>query len=254
MSGVPAPGIACFFFRRSNPCGTMETVTTLDIGELRRSLEAVADRDKVSQMTAYMKTRFLFLGVPSKPARQAAKPLLAASADASGDELIAFANTCWEQPEREFQYVATILLRKRVKNLESRHLPAVQDLLTTKPWWDTVDALAAWTVGPLVAADRALGAVMDEWIDGDAETDAMWLARTAILHQLSYKESTDQDRLFAYAQRRAADTEFFIRKAIGWALRQHARYEPEAVRAFVIANEASFSGLTVREALKRIGR
>lgn len=227
-----------------------ELTSELSIVELREALEELAVPEDALQMAAYMKHKFAFLGVKAKQAREAAKPLLAGSAKSTGAELVGFVETCWAQPEREFQYVGTILLRKRVANLSSKHLSAVQKFITTKAWWDTVDALAAWTVGPLVAADPSLLTTMDRW----AESEDIWLARTAILHQLSYKENTDQDRLFAYSKQRAADTEFFIRKAIGWALRQYARQEPEEVRAFVLANEQSFSGLTVREALKRIGR
>jgi 3-methyladenine DNA glycosylase AlkD len=98
-------------------------------------------------------------------------------------------------------------------------------------------------------ANHGLADEMDRWID-DAD---IWVARTAILHQLSYKSATDGDRLFAYARSRAGDTEFFIRKALGWALRQYAREEPDRVRAFVAANRSHLSGLTVREALKHIG-
>jgi len=222
----------------------------LSIVKLRHDLEELAVADEVPRMAAYMKDKFAFLGVKSKPARKAAKPLLAASAKATGNELVAFADRCWAQPEREFQYVATLVLRRRVANLSSLHLADIEKLITTKAWWDTVDSLAVWTVGPLVGADAKLADTMDRWV----ESEDMWLARTAILHQLSYKENTDQARLFTYAEQRAADNEFFIRKAIGWALRQYARTEPEAVRSFVLANEQSFSGLTVRAAIKRTGR
>ena len=95
-------------------------------------------------------------------------------------------------------------------------------------------------------ADRTLATATDRWIGGDD----IWLARSAILHQLRWGADTDADRLFEYSLRRAGDTEFFIRKAIGWALRQYARTDPDAVRAFVERHE--FSGLTRREALKHL--
>ena len=139
-------------------------------------------------------------------------------------------------------------LRKHVKLLDAGHLAPLEELITTKSWWDTVDSLAAHTVGPLIAANPELAPVMDDWI----VDDDIWLARTAIIYQLSYKERTDADRLFRYADQRAADTEFFIRKAIGWALRQYGRVDPDAVRAFVASREETLSGLTKREALKRL--
>jgi 3-methyladenine DNA glycosylase AlkD len=146
------------------------------------------------------------------------------------------------------QYVAADALRRHQQKLTPGDLAAVAELITTKPWWDTVDALATHVVGPLVLRHRELAEVMDRWIT----SEDIWLARTAILHQLLYKEQTDVTRLFAYADERAADTEFFIRKALGWALRQYARVDPAAVRAYVASREDSLSGLTRREALKRL--
>jgi 3-methyladenine DNA glycosylase AlkD len=90
---------------------------------------------------------------------------------------------------------------------------------------------------------------MDEW----SVEDNMWLARTAILHQLTYKKETDAARLFGYCLARADHPDFFIRKAIGWALREYAKSEPAAVRQFVIAHQDRLSPLSVREALKNIG-
>ena len=121
-------------------------------------------------------------------------------------------------------------------------------LITTNSWWDTVDALAVHVVGTMVHRHRELAAVMDRWIDADD----FWLARTAILHQLRWKSDTDTSRLFTYALRRAADNEFFIRKAIGWALRVYATTDPDAVRTFVDRHEDTLSALTQREARKHL--
>ncbi len=219
-----------------------------DISDLRSALEEVADPTKAGPMAAYMQGNFEFFGIPAAARRAAQKPTLTLAKSANGDELIAFARACWGEPEREFQLVAVDVLRKRVGRLEARHLDALAELITERSWWDTVDGLAAWVVGPLVQANPELSTAMDRWID----SPNIWLARTAILHQLGYKTDTDPERLFHYADTRAADTEFFIRKALGWALRQYARVDPDAVRAYVDANEAVLSGLTKREALKHL--
>lgn len=218
------------------------------VAAVRAALTEVADPDKAPAMAAYMKDQFRFLGVQTKDRRAAQRATVNALGDASADELIAFADACWDAPERELQYVATDALRKHEGRLSAAHLADMAELITSKSWWDTVDSLAVHTVGPMVARHPELSAEMDVWIDDDD----IWLARTAILHQLSYKERTDPGRLFAYADRRAADTEFFIRKALGWALRQYARTDPDAVRAYVAANEDRLSGLTKREALKHL--
>jgi 3-methyladenine DNA glycosylase AlkD len=121
-------------------------------------------------------------------------------------------------------------------------------LVTTDPWWDTVDVLAAHVVGAIVARHPETVATVDEWLrDGD-----LWLARTAILHQVTYADRTDAGRLFGYCLARADHRDFFIRKAIGWALRQYAKTDPEAVRAFVREHEGTLAPLPVREAVKNL--
>ena len=199
-------------------------------------------------MAAYMKQQFTFLGLTSPQRRAAQKAPLDELATATGDELVDFAQGCWSDEAREMQYVAADALRRHQAALGPEHLAAIGQLITTRSWWDTVDALATHTVGPLVARHPDLVEVMDAWI----ASDNIWLARTAILHQLLYKDRTDATRLFAYADQRAADTELFIRKALGWALRQYARTNPGAVRAYVSSHAEQLSGLTKREALKRI--
>ncbi len=237
-------------------------VTPLHTAELRRTLEAAAREHgsgeaKVKQMEAYLRNQFRFLGLTSPVVRQATKPFLASGADAGSQQLLDAARWCWHQDEREFQYTGALLLRKWAKNLDPDSLqavtagngrPSVEDLITTKSWWDTVDSLAPWTVGTMISTNPELVSVMDQWI----EDDNIWLARTALLHQLSYKERTDSQRLFEYCSLRATDSEFFIRKAIGWALRQHARQDPDAVKQFVGQNAERLSGLSKREALKHL--
>lgn len=215
---------------------------------LMTDLRAAADPEKVPQMVAYMKDQFAFLGVTSPVRKAAQKPFMAVARRSEPDEVLDVADLCWEQDEREFQYVGSDLLRARAKTLHADDVSRLHALIVTKPWWDTIDALAAHPVGTLVSRFPELGAVMDVWIDDDN----IWVARTAILHQLRYKDDLNEARLFAYVQKRASDTEFFIRKALGWALRDYARVAPDAVRDFVTTHEAALSGLTKREALKHL--
>ncbi len=219
---------------------------SISISDLREGLEAVAIPAKAPSMVAYMKGHFDFLGVSSPDRKAVQKDFLAAGKHSSAGEILSAVDQCWAQPEREFQYVGTEFLRRWVKKLDAGHMADIERFLSTKSWWDTVDGLATNVVGPLVQAHPELAQVMDQFID---DPD-FWIARTAIIHQLKYKEAVDTDRLFAYAAKRAGDKEFFIRKAIGWALRQHSRVDPEAVRAFVAAHENELSGLSKREALR----
>ena len=163
-------------------------------------------------------------------------------------EVVAMAYDLRAQPEGEFDYVAGDLLRANQDRLGPEHLADIERFVTTDSWWDTVDALASPTVGTIVRNHPSVATAMDGWI----EADDIWLARVAILHQLHFGEHTDAGRLFGYALCRADDREFFIRKAIGWALRQYARTDPDAVRAFVMQHAADLSPLTLSEATKHL--
>lgn len=215
---------------------------------LTTDLRAVADPEKVPQMVAYMKDQFAFLGVTSPIRKATQKPFMAVARRSEPDDVLDVADRCWALEEREFQYVGCELLRARAKTFHAEDLARLHTLITSKPWWDTIDPLAAHPVGTLVMRFPELAKTMDIWIDDDN----MWVARVAILHQLRFKQDLNQDRLFRYVEKRASDTEFFICKALGWALRDYARVAPEAVLAFVSKHENELSGLTRREALKHL--
>lgn len=224
-----------------------DSPTTGLLDRLKAAYTAEADTVRAASMAAYMRDQFPYLGLMTKVRRAAGKPLLAETKGWDEADLTALARACWALPEREYQYFGAEVLIARVKSLSVGFVPVLRELITTKSWWDTVDGLAASLTGPLVTAHPGLAEVMDEWI---GEED-FWLARTAILHQLTYKDATDAERLFAYCDGRKDDTEFFIRKAIGWALREYAKTDAEAVRDFV--ERAGLKGLSRREALKHIG-
>jgi 3-methyladenine DNA glycosylase AlkD len=207
-----------------------------------------ADPERAAQAQAYMKDVAPFLGVPAPARRVLSRTVLAGLPRPAEADCAAVALRCWELPEREYAYFAVDYLRRHVKRCSSGFLPVVRHLVTTVPWWDTVDALAAHVVGGLVAADPKLTAEMDAWI----EDEDLWVARTALLHQLRYKDATDTERLFAYCLRRSGHPDFFIRKAIGWSLREYAKTDPDAVRDFVERERGRLSPLSVREALKNL--
>ncbi|MFJ4777507.1 DNA alkylation repair protein [Streptomyces sp. NPDC088762] len=218
------------------------------VERLTGTYAAAADPVRARAMTAYMKDVAPFLGIPTPLRRELSKVVTAGTPAPAESDCAALALRCWRLPEREYRYFAVDYLRRHVRRCSSGFLPVVRHLIVTVPWWDTVDLLAAHTVGPLVAADPALASVMDEWI----EDEDIWLARTALLHQLRYKDATDTGRLFAYCRRRAGHPDFFLRKAIGWSLREYAKTDPGAVRAFVEAERGCLSPLSVREALKNL--
>ncbi|MFH8613071.1 DNA alkylation repair protein [Streptomyces sp. NPDC018029] len=209
---------------------------------------AAADPERAAQMRAYMKDIAPFLGLASPVRRDLSRAVLAGTPRPDETDCTAIALRCWELPEREYAYFAVDYLRRHVRRCSSDFLPVARHLVTTRSWWDTVDLLAAHVVGGLVAADPELRTAMDEWI----EDENLWVARTALLHQLRYKSATDPERLFAYCVRQSGHPDFFLRKAIGWCLREYAKTDPEAVRAFVERERWRLAPLSVREALKNL--
>ncbi|MER6068337.1 DNA alkylation repair protein [Streptomyces sp. NPDC001817] len=210
---------------------------------------AAADPGRSGPMRAYMKDVAPFLGIPTPDRRTLSRTVLAGTPRPDEADCTAIALRCWALPEREYHYFAVDYLRRHAGRYSSGFLPVTRHLITTVPWWDTVDLLAVHVVGRLVVADPRLTADMDAWItDGD-----LWPVRTALLHQLARKEDTDTDRLFTYCLLQSGHPDFFVRKAIGWALREYAKTDPGAVRAFLARERGRFAPLTVREALKNIG-
>lgn len=219
------------------------------VGRLRGAFEPAADPDRATGAAAYMRHQFGFLGVSTPVRRRLAREALRGLPGPSEPQLAAAARALWAQPEREFQHAGCDYLRAHVGVAGPSFVPVLRELVTNKAWWDTVDVLAAHTAGPLVRQHPEVVATMDAWA-GDED---LWVARTALLHQLTYKDATDERRLFDYCRLRAAERDFFIRKAIGWALRQYSAVAPDAVAAFV-AETPALSALSVREAMRGVDR
>ena len=221
---------------------------------IEAGLRAHADAQQAVPMKAYMLGQFEFLGIRAGPRREALKLALAGLPKFTGtaDELLALAHALWQLPEREFRYTAIDLLAKHHKRLDVKALQRILTLVQTDPWWDTVDGLAG-VVGDILLLAKARQPDVQQHMDVCLRHPHLWVRRVAMLHQLGWREQTDQARLFRYALTLATEKDFFIRKAIGWALRDHARTQPDAVRAFLARHGEQLSGLTRREAGKHLG-
>ena len=217
---------------------------------VQQALTPLADAARAEQMKAYLLNQFEFLGLPAPIRRAAVKGIGKVQWHGSADVLTA-AELLWQKPEREYRYTAVDLLRQQSHQLSVNALPALQALLLREPWWETVDGLSAVIAGVMhVAVQQKPNAarVMDQWLQHPSH----WVRRAALLHQLGWRLDPDRTRLFGYALQLADDKEFFIRKAIGWALRDYARCSPQAVADFLVENRTRLSGLTVREAAKHL--
>ena len=218
------------------------------LDRLVRLYDAAREPERAVHTAAYMRDQFAFLGFSMATQRALGRTVVSGLPHPTEEDLRAVVLACWDLDEREYQYFACDWLRMHVDVPGPGFIETTRTLITTKSWWDTVDPLATRFVGGLVTRYPGLVSEMDAW---SADRD-MWLVRTAILHQLHYGTATDVERLFGYCSRQAGHPDFFVRKAIGWALRHYARTDPDAVRRYVAKNRARLSPLSVREASKHL--
>lgn len=223
------------------------------VQEIRSSLQLNANPEHASAMRAYMRDQFDFLGIKTPLRRkllaQVVKPI--GKSKFSAPEVLQLADLLWQLPQREYQYIAVDLLAQHKKILRLQDVSALIQLAQKKSWWDSVDGLAA-VIGDIVFLTRAHSLDAQDTMDQALHHSSMWVRRIAMTHQLGWRLQTDTARLFSYALQLAAEEDFFIRKAIGWALRDYARWQPDQVRDFVTAHQIHFSALSVREALKHL--
>lgn len=211
---------------------------------VREALKPLADADKAAGAKAYMRGLFDCLGIGTPARRAAIAPLLRVFAPATAEELREASVGLWAMREREYQYVACDLLARYQSALSLGDLPWLLELAQEKSWWDTVDCLVK-VVGKIVRRSGAKGV---RAMHRAVKHKVFWVRRIAMLHQLGWRGDTDTERLFRYAELLAAEKEFFVRKAIGWALRDYAWHDWRAVEKFLRSTSAPLSGLTVREA------
>jgi 3-methyladenine DNA glycosylase AlkD len=225
----------------------MDTLSNLYIQELVNLYTHYSDPEFAQWSEKYMRNQFTFLGIRTPIRQKLTKQFFKEQGVPSHDQLEEVIQGLWDRPEREYQKAALDLLEKSKKSLCPTDINWLEKLLVSKSWWDTVDVLSPHIMGDLFQMyPELISQYPDKWI----ESDNFWLQRSAILYQLYYKKSTDEDRLFRYILKRADSQEFFIQKSIGWVLRQYAKTNPESVKIFVAQHE--LKPLSRREALKHL--
>ena len=197
-------------------------------------------------MSKYMQDKFRFLGVRGATRTEIYNKYFP---DARKSKAIDwdFIENCWNKEEREFQYVVVYYLKAMQRFLKREDISRLKYLIVTKSWWDTVDLLAK-VVGSLVIRIEGYDQIMLEW----SKDSNIWLRRVAILYQLSLKDKVDEQILDNILVNNLGDNEFFINKAIGWALRDYSKFNPEWVREFIKKNKDNMANLSIREASKYI--
>jgi 3-methyladenine DNA glycosylase AlkD len=216
---------------------------------LQKQLKASADSENAFNQAAYMKNKFKFFGLTTDLRREVCKPFLQKDILPAKQNVESIVKTLWEMPQREYHYFAQELLAKYQKQFQEEDIGLLEYLIVNNSWWDSVDFIAANLIGQYFKLyPKKRKAYITKWIS----SGNMWLQRTCLLFQLKYKKETDTALLTDVIKKLTPSKEFFINKAIGWALREYSKTDPKWVKDFVSAH--SLSNLSKKEALKVISK
>ncbi len=217
------------------------------VTSLKTLYQQNADPVQAVPMKKYMRDQFEYLGIKMPGNLALQKGFFAEHGRPPLSELDPILRDLWSLPQREFQYAAVGLLGRASKEIPAKFIKTIEYMLTTKSWWDTVDIIAGGTVG---VHFQRFPEVREKYLAKWRASENFWLRRTTILFQLNYKKETDFDLLREIVRENLGSKEFFINKAIGWALRQYAHVDPKAVKKFV--KSTPLHPLSRREALKHL--
>lgn len=216
---------------------------------LKKAFEENANPSKALQMKAYMRGQYEYFGIASPERRiifAEHRRNYGLMPDAQTNEIV---KACWLASEREYQYFAMEMLNKVTRRYTPETIQLLEFIITEKSWWDTIDYIAANLVGSYFKKyPELIHSKTAEWMD----SENMWLQRTCLIFQLKYKARLDTALMEGFIFKLKDSKQFFIRKAIGWILREYSKTNPEYVKNFVQNN--TLSGLSSNEALKWMSR
>ncbi len=218
------------------------------VKNLRNLLSDHSDEHRAEKMAAYMKDHFVYFGINAPLQKILFKQFASENAPPQYSELSDIVWALWLEPQREMQYFAIDILTKYKKVWTEDMIQLFEQLIVTKSWWDSVDGISSALVSVYFKRfPHQIVPITEKWMN----SGNMWLQRVCLIFQLTYRAETNTELMFAYMRRLTYSKEFFIQKAIGWALRQHARTDADLVREFV--KNTTLAPLSKREALKHIG-
>ena len=214
---------------------------------LTKLFKANADALQATSAKKYMRDQFEFFGINTPLRRKLTKQFIAKHNIPSKIDIPLLVRLLWKLDEREYQYFAMEILERYADEFNIRHMEMLEFMLQYKAWWDTIDFIAPRLIGPYFTRyPKKRNAQIKKWM----ASGNPWLIRTALIFQMKYKNKTDTKLLFSLVNECKHEKDFFIRKAIGWALREYSKTNPKAVKDFVKNN--TLSPLSKKEALKRM--
>ncbi|MEQ3458419.1 DNA alkylation repair protein [Enterococcus cecorum] len=211
---------------------------------IKKLFESHSNPERVISMSKYMKDQFSFYGIAASDRRNLYKDFLETEKKQDSIDW-KFIEQCYADNHREFQYLVYDYLLAMKKQVCFEDISSVKDLVMAKSWWDTVDMLAQ-VVGNIALKDSRVDEEMLAW----SREENIWVQRIAILYQLRFKEKTNTTQLEQILLNCVGTNEFFINKAIGWALREYSKTNPDWVRTFLENHQAQMANLSIREASK----
>lgn len=216
---------------------------------LRLLFEKNRDPIDAAKMKKYMKGQYEYYGIKAPHRRDLMKRFTGDHGVPELKEIPSLVRECWNDPHRDYQYVAMEMLFKMKKKMDEDAVALFEFMITNKSWWDTVDYIAVKLVGEHFGRfPDLIPGITRKWMD----SGNIWLRRTCVLFQLHYKKETDLNRLDSFITQLHGSKEFFINKAIGWALREYSKTDAVWVVNYVETHD--LAPLSSREALKWLAR
>lgn len=212
--------------------------------EVKNKFTKIADADKAKQMSKYMRDQFAFYGIQSVPRKKAEKEILHQARETKKIDW-QLLDQAWHDEHREMQYFVGDYLLVMQKYLTYEDLTHIEKYVRSKQWWDTIDTLMK-VYGKVGLRDPHVDQLMLKFsIDPD-----FWVRRVAIEHQLLRKDKMNTELLEKILDNNLNSDEFFINKAIGWALRDYSKTNPNWVRSFIEQNRKQMNALSIKEGSK----
>jgi 3-methyladenine DNA glycosylase AlkD len=217
------------------------------IGSLRKLYEDNANPEVAEGMQKYLRNLFTCYGIYNPRRKEIHREFFKKQGLPPDDHYDEITRKLWDLPQRDFQYFGMILLEKARKKASPERIELYEFTIINKSWWDTVDFIAAWLVGEQF---RLYPALIPEYTRKWMSSGNIWLQRTCLIFQLKYKQLTNTELMAGFIEELAGSKEFFIRKAIGWAMREYSKTNPQWVKGFIENHD--LSPLSRKEALKWI--
>ncbi len=214
--------------------------------EIKKIFESMEDKENAIAMSKYMRNLFDFYGLPTPKRKEVYHDFIKSERKSKKIDW-EFLDKCYDDNHREFQYLVYDYLLAMKQYVSFEDISKIQNYIIKKSWWDTIDFLCK-VVGDVGLRDSRVKDLMKEW----SKNENIWIKRSAIEHQLCLKEKTDTKLLEQIIVNCFGSDEFFINKAIGWALRDYSKTNPKWVKDFINKYNDKMDSLSIKEASKYI--